>query len=112
MLAASAPCELGGAVTTPAMFQFENLLHGFAHIEISIEDSSRINQGYDNKYPHLITTNIFIHEWLHQLKGYRTNVIANFPNIHGYTNPSSYGYTWYDDYFESPSVYPHVVEPY
>lgn len=112
VLVASAPCGMGGAVTTLGMFQFENILHGFTHTEISTGDSSLVNQGYDNSYPHLTTTNYFIHEWLHQLEGYRSRVVSDFPDTHGYTDPSSYGYIWDDDYFENSSVYPHVVEPY
>jgi hypothetical protein len=112
VIVASAPCNMGGAVTTLGMFQFENILHGFTHAEICTGDSSLINHGYDNSYPHLTTTNYFIHEWLHQLEGYRSTVVSDFPDTHGYTDPSAYGYTWEDDYFDDTSVYPHVVEPY
>ena len=112
VIVASAPCDLGGAVTTLHMFSYENILHGFTHIEIVSSDSSLVGHEYSNAYPHLTTTNFFIHEWLHQLEGYRNSIAEIYPDTHGYQDPTAYGYQWDTEYFEDSSVYPYIVEPY
>jgi hypothetical protein len=103
---------MGGAVTALGTFQFENIMHGFTHIEIASSDASRIGHEYSMEYPHLVTTNYFIHEWLHQLGGYRSTLAEIFPDADHYVNPEEHGYTWDTTYFDDTSKYEHVVESY
>lgn len=110
VIVATSECTLGGAVTTIGMFQYEVVMHGFTHIEICSSDSTRAGNGYPMEYPHLITTNYFIHEWMHQLETYRNNIAAVYPDTHGYLNPSSLGYDWDKHYFDDTTQYEHIVE--
>lgn len=110
VIAATDACGILG-VTTITTFQYEDVMHGFSHCQIYPDDSSRVNQGYSMEYPHLTTTNLFIHEWMHQLEFYRGGVLNRYyPYTHGYQNPTDYGYSWDTTYFDDQSEYPHIVE--
>ena len=110
VLVASQGCGMGGAVTTLCTFEFENIMHGFTHIEIVADDSSRVGNNYPMYYPHLITTNFFIHEWMHQLEGYRTKLVPVYPDTHGYLDPTANGYSWDKNYFDDTTAYQYIVE--
>jgi len=59
---ASKECGMGGAVTSITMFEWDQILHGHTHIEIPSTDYNRVGHSYPMEYPHLYTTNYFIHE--------------------------------------------------
>lgn len=111
VIVVSAPTQSTTAVTTLGSFSYENIMHGFSHVKIMTSDSNKYDHGYPNKYPHLLTTNFFIHEWMHQLQGYKPKIAEEYPDTHGYQNPTSYGYSWNDACFDDPE-YEHIVEPY
>ena len=69
-------------VTPSRMFNndiFSNYsFYGYSSCRIYLEkDENSVGKGYDKNYPYLVTTNIFIHEWLHQLEGYRDILKCN-----------------------------------
>lgn len=130
IITASAPNweYLGG--TLPRMFN-ESYLNDYSFYGYSgciideASDAGSVEQDYDVNYPYLITTNIFIHEWMHQLEEYRYFLRSNNANIiypftHAYT--SNYqdspteawmykdNYNWDETYFNNTTVYPNVVE--
>ena len=100
--------------------------YGYSGCSISIEtDENNIGKGYDVNCPYLVTTNIFIHEWLHQLEGFRDVLKYNgkkiiYPYTHAYyenyqENPTEEwmfkkNYKWDETYFNNKEKYPHVVE--
>lgn len=103
-------------------------LFGFSTCMISCEtDAGSVGKRYSLRYPYLVTTNIFIHEWLHQLEGYRDVIKADDRNIiYPYTHvyyekhseyndsyePWTYqkNYRWDKHYFDDHRRYPNVVE--
>lgn len=111
VIVVSAPTQSTTAVTSLGSFSYENIMHGFTHVKIMISDANKYGQGYSNSYPHLVTTNYFIHEWMHQLGGYKPKIAEEYPNTHGYQNPTTYGYSWDEHCFDDPQ-YEHIVERY
>ena len=99
---------------------------GYSGCSIYIEeDANSIGRNYDVNYPYLLTTNIFIHEWMHQLEEHRNIIKPNGQNIiypynHGYYTDyksNSYNewinknsYKWDETYFNDIKKYPNVVE--
>ena len=118
-------------VTPSRMFNndiFSNYsFYGYSSCRIYLEkDENSMGKGYDKNYPYLVTTNIFIHEWLHQLEGYRDILKCNGQNIiypfaHTYyenyqQNPNENwmkkdNYKWDKNYFNDKTKYPNIVEP-
>ena len=100
--------------------------YGYSGCSVSIEtDENNIGKGYDVNNPYLVTTNIFIHEWMHQLEGFRDVFKYNgkkiiYPYTHAYyedyqENPIEEwmlkkNYKWDETYFNDKEKYPHVVE--
>ena len=118
---ASKECGMGGAVTSITMFEWDQILHGHTHIEIPSTDYNRVGHSYPMEYPHLYTTNYFIHEWMHQLEGgYRSKLNIIYPFTHAYnsdmdnpTQPWQFrdNYSWNTTYFDDTTRYPYIVEP-
>ena len=90
-----------------------------------MNDTNAVGKGYDRNNPYLVTTNIFIHEWMHQLENLRNVLKSNGENIiypftHAYLdnyqkNPKEDWmykdkYRWDENYFNDEKKYPHVVE--
>ena len=118
-------------VTPSSMFNNDILsnysFYGYSSCIIYLEkDENSVGKGYDKNYPYLVTTNIFIHEWLHQLEGYRDIIKVNGQNIiypftHAYyenyqQNPidnwmKKDNYKWDKNYFNDKTKYPNIVEP-
>ena len=100
--------------------------YGYSGCSIySEKDANSVGKNYDMNYPYLITTNIFIHEWLHQLEEYRNIIKPNgqniiYPYTHAYyenyqINPNKEwmnknNYKWDETYFNDINKYPNVVE--
>lgn len=100
--------------------------HGYSGCSIYIEkDKNSIEKNYDVNYPYLVTTNIFIHEWMHQLEEYRNIIKPNGQNIiypftHAYYEDyqlnskiewmNKNNYRWNETYFNDIKKYPNVVE--
>lgn len=122
VIAASAQCGYVGAVTTLSMFQWKKPCYGFTHTVIVSDDKRLLGMSQPPSYPYLVTTNFFIHEWLHQLEGYRKEIDGIiYPFTHVYT--SDYhdpheewqfmdNYSWDKEYFSDKDRYPYIVEPY
>lgn len=107
----SAPTQSGTSMTSLDTFQYECIMHGFSHVKIDTEDTTKLISNPPSEYPYLITTNRCIHEWMHQLAGgYRNNIATIYPDTHGYQNPSNYGYVWNKNYFDDITQYPYIVE--
>lgn len=127
----SAPDWVWGGGTLAQMFSSSinnnHSFYGYSGCSINMtKDPENVGKGFDRKYPYLITTNIFIHEWLHQLESYR-NVLKDlygesiiYPFVHAYycnyqNDPSEdwmnmKSYKWNEDYFSDEKTYPHVAE--
>lgn len=122
VIAVTAECGYTGAVTTLSMFQWKKPCYGFTHSVIVSSDKNLLNAPREAEYPFLVTTNFFIHEWLHQLEGYRNKISGIiYPFTHIYTsdcrNPSEpwqlcRNYSWDTEYFSDKEKYPYAVEPY
>ena len=100
--------------------------YGYSGCSINtVNDTNSVGKGYDKNNPYLITTNIFIHEWMHQLENLRNILKSNGENIiypftHAYydnyqKNPTEDWmykdkYKWDENYFNDETKYPHVVE--
>jgi hypothetical protein len=100
--------------------------YGYSGCAINMAgDPNAIGHGYDVNYPYLVTTNTFIHEWMHQLENFRTLLKSNgqyviYPFTHAYyanyqDNPTADwmykdNYKWDETYFNDETEYPHVVE--
>ena len=100
--------------------------YGYSGCSISVKtDENNIGKGYDVNNPYLVTTNIFIHEWMHQLEGFREVLKDNgkriiYPYTHAYyedyqKSPTEEwmfkdNYKWDETYFNNKEKYPHVVE--
>ena len=130
VISVSGPKWSNPGVTNSLMFNNDinnnYSFYGYSGCSISIEtDENKIGKGYDIKYPYLVTTNIFIHEWLHQLEGFRDVLKCNgkriiYPYTHTYyenyqENPTEKwmfknNYKWDETYFNNKEKYPHVVE--
>lgn len=130
VITASGPSWGYGGATLPRMFDDSKnnnySFYGYSGCSINMKDDpDAVGKGYDKNFPYLVTTNIFIHEWMHQLEGYRTALKSNGENIiypftHAYyanyqenpTAPWMYkdNYKWNKTYFDSTAKYPHVVE--
>lgn len=122
VIAASAQCGYVGAVTTLSMFQWKTPCYGFTHSVIVSDDKRLLGITQPPSYPYLVTTNFFIHEWLHQLEGYRKELYGIiYPFTHVYT--SDYhdacedwqfrdNYSWDKEYFSDREKYPYIAEPY
>lgn len=102
-------------------------MYGYAGCAISERtDAPCVGKGYDKRVPYLVTTNIFIHEWMHQLEGYRAFLRTPFtadiiyPYTHAYFEDfqkppaepwqSRSSYSWDEGYFDDTAKYPHAVE--
>ena len=130
VISVSGPKWSNPGVTSCIMFNndINNIysFYGYSGCSISIEtDENNIGKGYDVNCPYLVTTNIFIHEWLHQLEGFRDVLKYNgkkiiYPYTHAYyenyqENPKEEwmfkkNYKWDETYFNNKEKYPHVVE--
>ena len=100
--------------------------YGYSGCAINmVDDPNAVGHGYDVNYPYLVTTNTFIHEWMHQLENFRNLLKSNgqyivYPFTHAYyqdyqTNPTAAwmykdNYKWNKTYFDNVTKYPHVVE--
>lgn len=130
VITASAPNWEWGGGTLARMFYNSSSngysFYGYSGCAINTSnDTSAVGLGYDDNYPYLITTNVFIHEWMHQLEGFRNVLKVNGKNIiypftHAYydnyqkspTQDWMYkdNYRWNETYFNNTNTYPHVVE--
>ena len=100
--------------------------YGYSSCSIYTEkDADSIGKNYDLNYPYLVTTNIFIHEWMHQLEEYRNIIKPNgqniiYPYTHAYYEDyiinskeewkKKNNYKWNETYFNDTQKYPNVVE--
>ena len=119
-----------GGVTSTGMLS-NNIInnysfYGYSGCSINTDnDIKNIGKGYDKNNPYLVTTNIFIHEWMHQLENLRNILKPNgeniiYPYTHAYyedyqKNPTKDWmykdkYKWDENYFNDEKKYPHVVE--
>lgn len=107
VIVATKDCPTGGGMTTLGMFEFENIMFGFSHSVLAQSDTARVGKGRSCNYPYLLTTNIFIHEWLHQLEGYTNRIAAVFPVI---DSPNNTSYEWNKIYFSNTTKYPYMID--
>lgn len=130
VITASGPNWGYGGATLARMFNnnanSNYCFYGYSGCSINTaNDTNAVGQGYDVNYPYLVTTNIFIHEWMHQLEYFRYVLKSNSQNIiypytHAYyadyqDNPTADwmykdNYKWDETYFSDETEYPHVVE--
>jgi len=130
VISVSGPEWSDPGVTDSIMFEnniYNNYsFYGYSGCTVSIDtDENNIEKGYDVNYPYLVTTNIFIHEWMHQLEGFRDVLKYKgqriiYPYTHAYyedyiESPTEEwmfmkNYKWDETYFNNEEKYPHVVE--
>lgn len=99
--------------------------YGYSHCVIRTEDLNRtLPTNPNTSTPYLVTTNTFIHEWMHQLEAFRKYELYDgylmYPYTHTYepnwgsgeTEPERIrtNYSWNTTYFNNTTVYPDVVE--
>ena len=122
--------EYGGAACPPMLTRCaENnwRMYGYAGCSIAVDfDRNSVGRRYDKRTPYLLTTNYFIHEWLHLLEGYRefmktpaAGIIYPYTHLYyeDYRKPPTepwmrmQSYRWDQKYYASRLRYPHTVEP-